>query len=135
MAGSDTKPPGGSDKALQEFLAESQEIVDAFNQTLLEIDRQRGERDGQYDPDLINAAFRGVHSLKGLSGLFGFSQMIELSHQLETLMDQMRLGKVPVRTNVEPAIPTPRPNGILRNFRPHSLAFSTASIASSTATA
>jgi len=97
MASSGNNPPGGSDKALQEFLAESQEIVDAFNQTLLEIDRQRGESGGSYDPDLINAAFRGVHSLKGLSGLFGFSQMIELSHQLETLMDQMRLGKVPAK--------------------------------------
>ena len=57
-----------TDKALQEFLSEAQEIVEAFNRDLLMLDEQRAQ--GSFDPEVINDAFRAVHSLKGLSGLW-----------------------------------------------------------------
>ncbi len=83
---------GPSDKALNEFLSEGQEIVETFNRNLLGFDSQRNA--GQpIDPDLINESFRAVHSLKGLVGLFGLGQTGELAHSLETLLDQIRLGK------------------------------------------
>lgn len=84
----------GPDKALNEFLSEAQEIVETLSSNLLAIDEQRG--DGRVDPDQINACFRAVHSLKGLCGLFGLTNMSELAHTLETLLDAIRLGKVDV---------------------------------------
>ncbi len=87
---SDIPPP--SEKALQEFLSEAQEIVEAFNRDLLLLDDQRAA--GNFDPEVINDAFRAVHSLKGLSGLFGVTRMTNLSHNLENLLDSLRLGRV-----------------------------------------
>jgi two-component system chemotaxis sensor kinase CheA len=81
-----------TEKALQEFLSEAQEIVEAFNRDLLALDEQRAA--GAFDPEVINDAFRAVHSLKGLSGLFGVTRMTNLSHNLENLLDSLRLGRV-----------------------------------------
>src|SRR5262245_39106268 len=83
---------GPSEKALQEFLSEAQEIIDAFNRDLLALDEGRAA--GRYDPEALNDAFRAVHSLKGLSGLFGVTRMTSLSHNLENLLDSLRLGRV-----------------------------------------
>ncbi len=91
----------GSDKIRDEFLSESQEIVEQFNRDLLAIAQASQTRDPsgegmRVDPDLINGAFRAVHSLKGLAGLSGVEQMMHLSHHLENLLDALRLGKVPL---------------------------------------
>ncbi|MFO0572558.1 MAG: chemotaxis protein CheA [Polyangia bacterium] len=89
----------GSDKVRDEFLSESQEIVEQLNRDLLAINAASQHRDpsgegSRVDPDLINSAFRAVHSLKGLSGLSGVERMLHLSHHLENLLDALRLGKV-----------------------------------------
>jgi two-component system chemotaxis sensor kinase CheA len=83
---------GPTEKALQEFLSEAQEIVETFNRDLLQLDEGRAA--GRFDPDILNDAFRAVHSLKGLSGLFGVARMTNLSHNLENLLDSLRLGRV-----------------------------------------
>jgi two-component system chemotaxis sensor kinase CheA len=88
MTASD-RPP---DRVLQEFLSEAQEIVENLNRDLLALDAQRAT--GRYDPDRVNNAFRAVHSLKGLAGLFGAGAMTRLSHNLESLLDSLRLGRV-----------------------------------------
>lgn len=81
-----------SDKALFEFLSEAQEIVESLSRDLLQLDGQRAA--GKYDPELVNGAFRSVHSLKGLAGLFGVTRMTTLAHTLESLLDSLRLGRV-----------------------------------------
>src|SRR5262245_15878177 len=86
---------GTSEKALQEFLSEAQEIVEALNRDLLQLDERRAQ--GRYEPEVVNDAFRAVHSLKGLSGLFGVTRMTNLSHNLENLLDSLRLGRVELR--------------------------------------
>ena len=83
-----------SDRVLMEFISEAQEIVENLNRDLLTLDAQR--EDGEHDPDVLNSAFRAVHSLKGLSGLFGVAGMTHMSHTLETLLDALRLGRVPL---------------------------------------
>jgi two-component system, chemotaxis family, sensor kinase CheA len=87
-----------SDKALQEFLSEAQEIIETFNRDLLALDSQRSV--GRYDPEYVNDAFRAVHSLKGLSGLFGIARMTTLSHTLENLLDSLRLGRVSITPEI-----------------------------------
>lgn len=76
----------------EEFLAESQEIIESLSRDLLLLDQ--GQKDGKSDPDLVNAVFRGVHTLKGISGMFGHVSLAEVSHELEDLLDQLRLGRV-----------------------------------------
>ena len=46
------------------------------------------------DPELVNDVFRAVHTLKGLAGLFGAARMGALSHELEDLLDDLRLGRI-----------------------------------------
>jgi len=50
--------------------------------------------DGDKSAARLNAAFRAVHSIKGGAGAFGFAELVQFSHAFETLMDQMRAGKV-----------------------------------------
>ncbi len=95
----------GSDKLREEFLSEAQEIVEQFNRDLLAMNNasQRHDPTGgglPVDPDLINSAFRAVHSLKGLSGLSGVDRMMHLSHDLENLLDALRMGKVQLTPRV-----------------------------------
>ncbi|EDM78298.1 chemotaxis protein CheA [Plesiocystis pacifica SIR-1] len=78
-----------------EFVSEAQEIIETFSRQLLEIEGQL--RDGDdYDPDLLNGAFRSVHTLKGLSSLSGVNEIVDLSHKLENTLDALRLGKLPL---------------------------------------
>jgi two-component system chemotaxis sensor kinase CheA len=91
-------PKGGSEKALREFLSEAQEIVEAFNRDLLQLDEGRAA--SRYDPAVLNDAFRAVHSLKGLAGLFGLASMTNLSHNLENLLDSLRMGRLQVTPEI-----------------------------------
>ncbi len=83
--------PGG-DKAREEFFSEAQEIVDGLSRDLLALDESC--RRGETDAELVNDVFRAVHTLKGLSGLFGAAIMSGLSHELENLLDDLRLGRI-----------------------------------------
>ncbi len=88
----------GVDKARDEFFSEAQELVDTLGRDLLALDE--GLKKSQFDPELINDVFRGVHTLKGLSGLFGATRMSGLSHQLEDALDDLRLGRVELTSAV-----------------------------------
>jgi two-component system chemotaxis sensor kinase CheA len=75
-----------------EFVSEAQEVIETFSRKLLEIEQLVRKRE-EIDPDLLNASFRAVHTLKGLASLGGDTQMVKLSHELETCLDAIRLGK------------------------------------------
>ena len=57
---------GEGPKALREFLAEAQEVVEQLSRDLIKLDEQI--KRGKDDPSLVNVIFRGAHSLKGISG-------------------------------------------------------------------
>jgi two-component system chemotaxis sensor kinase CheA len=90
------------DRAREEFFSETQEIVEGFGRDLLALDDAM--RSGRSDPDLVNDIFRAVHTLKGLAGLFGASRISTLSHELEELLDDLRLGKVEMTAEVLDAL-------------------------------
>src|ERR1700682_4530687 len=48
---------------------------------------------GRHAPELLTSIFRAAHSIKGGSGTFGFEQLSEATHEMETLFDQLRKGK------------------------------------------
>ena len=78
-------------RALSEFVAEANEILEALGRDLLILDERRGQ---EPDPELLNGVFRLAHSLKGLSAMFGHDAIARLAHQAEDLLDGLRLGKV-----------------------------------------
>lgn len=82
-----------SSEALKEFISEAEEIIEALNLDLVGLSEALDQ--GDCEPDLINSIFRGAHSIKGLAGMFGFDDLSQLSHRMESLLDQMRLGRVP----------------------------------------
>jgi two-component system, chemotaxis family, sensor kinase CheA len=81
-----------TERARDEFLSEAQEIVETLSRNLLDLDAS--VRSGSIDPALINEAFRAVHTLKGLAGLFGAQRLGQMSHRLEDLLDDLRLGRM-----------------------------------------
>ena len=68
------------------FFEESFEGLELMEAALLDLDV------GNPDSEQINAIFRAAHSIKGGSGTFGFVQVAEFTHILETLLDKVRDG-------------------------------------------
>lgn len=85
-------------KAVKDFLAEAEEIIDQLGLDLVSLSDSSDMEEG--NPDLVNSIFRGAHSLKGLAGMFGFLEIAELGHNLENLLDSLRLGKISLNQQV-----------------------------------
>jgi chemotaxis protein histidine kinase CheA len=68
------------------FFEESFEGLELMEASLLELDVDNP------DSEQINSIFRAAHSIKGGSGTFGFVQVTEFTHVLETLLDRVRDG-------------------------------------------
>ena len=85
-------------QAIREFLGEAEEILERLNSDLVALGD--GLESGDGDPDLLNSVFRGAHSLKGLAGMFGFTDISDLGHHMENLLDSLRLGKVALDLNL-----------------------------------
>jgi len=77
----------------KEFIAEAEDLLEESQRLILEI---QDTFSSGLNPDTINALFRTMHTLKGVSGLFGLQGISSISHALETLMDDVRLGKIPM---------------------------------------
>lgn len=75
-----------------EFIAEAEEILEIISKNLLTLEESQDRLSPH--PDIINAIFRGVHTLKGIAGMMGFSNITELSHTLENMLDAMRMGRL-----------------------------------------
>ena len=76
------------------FFEESFEGLDIMESGLLELEQ------GEVDLENINTIFRSAHSIKGGSGTFGFTAVAEFTHDMETLLDQMRNGERQVSASV-----------------------------------
>lgn len=68
----------------QVFFEEAGENLDRMEQQLLEINIEAA------DDEELNSIFRCAHSVKGGAATFGFSDVAELTHQMETLLDKLR---------------------------------------------
>ena len=67
------------------FFEESFEGLDAMESGLLTLDVHA-------DRETINTIFRAAHSIKGGAGTFGFMEIAQFTHSVETLLDEMRNG-------------------------------------------
>ena len=68
----------------QIFFEEAGENLDQMEQMLLSLDLETA------DDEELNAIFRCAHSIKGGAATFGFADVAELTHQMESLLDKLR---------------------------------------------
>lgn len=68
----------------QVFFEEAGENLDRMEKLLLDLDIESA------DDEEMNAIFRCAHSIKGGAATFGFKDVAELTHQMETLLDKLR---------------------------------------------
>ncbi len=66
------------------FFEEAGENLDQMEQMLLDLDLDTA------DDEELNAVFRCAHSIKGGAATFGFADVAELTHQMESLLDKLR---------------------------------------------
>jgi len=76
------------DQLKQTFFDECDEALQQIEAGLTEI------REGQHSDETVNAVFRGVHSVKGGAGIFGFEALVGFAHVFETLLDGVRRGSL-----------------------------------------
>ncbi|MBN1379560.1 MAG: chemotaxis protein CheA [Gammaproteobacteria bacterium] len=69
------------------FYAESLEGLDLMENVLLTLPP------GPVESEVINKIFRAAHSIKGGGGIFGFAEISDFMHGVETVLDQLRNGQ------------------------------------------
>ncbi|MUJ18935.1 chemotaxis protein CheA [Aliivibrio fischeri] len=72
---------------LQDFLIEAGEILELLSEQLVELE-QRPD-----DADLLNAIFRGFHTVKGGAGFLSLTELVDACHGAENVFDILRTGK------------------------------------------
>jgi two-component system chemotaxis sensor kinase CheA len=83
----------GASKPEREFVSEAEDILERLREGLAQLADVGG---ADPDPAVVNDLFRSAHSLKGLSGMFGFDALGDLAHQLEDSLDDLRMGRARV---------------------------------------
>lgn len=75
---------------LEDFLVEAGEILEQLSEQLVDLE-QRPD-----DSDLLNAIFRGFHTVKGGAGFLQLEPMVDCCHNAENLFDMLRNGEIKV---------------------------------------
>lgn len=75
------------DEILQDFLVEAGEIVEQLGEQLVELEQS------PEDYDLLNAIFRGFHTVKGGAGFLAIDPLVNLCHAAEDVFDVLRKGE------------------------------------------
>ncbi|ELR65092.1 Signal transduction histidine kinase CheA [Photobacterium marinum] len=72
---------------LQDFLIEAGEILELLSEQLVELERSPD------DSELLNAIFRGFHTVKGGAGFLSLTHLVDACHGAENIFDLLRTGK------------------------------------------
>ena len=86
------------DEIVGEFLVESYENLDRFDEDLLALERD------PTDTGVLDSIFRTIHTVKGTSGFFGFNQLEALTHVAENLLGKLREGEASVTEEIASAL-------------------------------
>ncbi len=79
---------------LEDFLVEAGEILEQLSEQLVDLE-QRPD-----DSDLLNAIFRGFHTVKGGAGFLQLEPMVDCCHNAENLFDMLRNGDIKVTSEL-----------------------------------
>jgi two-component system chemotaxis sensor kinase CheA len=74
------------DEILQDFLVEASEILEQLGAQLVELEQS------PHDYDLLNAIFRGFHTVKGGAGFLAIHPLVEICHSAEDVFNVLRQG-------------------------------------------
>ena len=75
------------DEILQDFLVEASEILEQLNEQLVELEQSPS------DADLLNAVFRGFHTIKGGAGFLSLNPLVDVCHRAEDIFNLLRNGE------------------------------------------
>jgi two-component system chemotaxis sensor kinase CheA len=76
------------------FRQEAAELLDSLETVLLDLGQTPQDR------DLIDAAFRALHTIKGSGAMFGFDKVAAFTHDFETAFDLIRKGKIDANRDI-----------------------------------
>lgn len=79
---------------LDMFLEESLENLQYLNDGILELEKNPDEK------ETINSIFRAAHTLKGMAGSMGFSDIADLTHKMENVLDRFRTDELKITSDV-----------------------------------
>ena len=82
------------DEIIQEFLVESAELLEQLDSDLVTLEERPD------DLDLLNRIFRAAHTIKGSSGFLGFTQISQLTHHMEDVLNKLRKGEMVVNPTI-----------------------------------
>ncbi|MDR2744481.1 MAG: Hpt domain-containing protein [Desulfovibrio sp.] len=74
---------------LKDFIDESSDIIENLNDGLLKLEENPTGQD-----ELVHDIFRFFHNMKGNSGIIGYNELNALTHEAETLLNNVRQGKI-----------------------------------------
>ena len=74
------------DDIVQDFLIESREILEQLQEQLVDLEQRPDDR------ELLNAVFRGFHTIKGGAGFLNFDALVAVCHRTEDLFNLLRQG-------------------------------------------
>ncbi|MGJ8678740.1 chemotaxis protein CheW [Paraglaciecola sp.] len=75
------------EEILQDFLVEAGEILEQLQEQLVDLENN------PEDADLLNAIFRGYHTVKGGAGFLSLTELVDICHGAENVFDVMRNGQ------------------------------------------
>ena len=81
------------DDALQTFIMESRELLGDMENALLAVESVEASEEKD---ERVNAIFRAAHTIKGSSGLFSLDHIVAFTHVVESVLDQVRAGKLSI---------------------------------------
>ena len=76
------------DDILQDFLVEASEILEQLNEQLVDLEQS------PEDMDLLNAVFRGFHTIKGGAGFLNLENLVAICHRAEDVFNLLRQGEL-----------------------------------------
>jgi len=76
------------------FVEESKEHLESMNDILLELEKDTDNK------DLLNELFRISHTLKGMAGTMGFTNMANLTHDMEDVLQAIRSDEIKINTKI-----------------------------------
>lgn len=75
---------------LNEFLAESQEMIELLDQRFITLESEPNNR------ELLDEIFRAMHSMKGSAAFLGFNRLVDVTHRSENILNKLRQGEMAV---------------------------------------
>ncbi|THB69557.1 MAG: chemotaxis protein CheA [Gammaproteobacteria bacterium] len=82
------------DENLSIFISEGNELLEDMESALLDLESNPN------DSESMNRVFRAAHTIKGNAGLFGYDQIIDFTHIMESLLVEVRNGIVPITSDL-----------------------------------